>query len=145
MMTWLSKIDPNVAISVVAAILAFLYQHLFSPSAQAKIAQRIADALYVADSVMGALVAASPPGTTKQDLEVRLWNAAKLQLAHIGVNLDKIPPAIESAARAQIAKWLTQLPDASSGKAPALAPVPALPPIPPPPPVAVIPPKDPAP
>ena len=143
MLAWLGKLDPNVAIPMIATLLAFLYHHLLSPSAQAKIAQRIADALYAADGVMGALVAASPPGTTKQDLEVRLWNAAKLQLAHVGVDLDKIPPAIESAARAQIAKWLAQLPDASSGK-PTLAPVPALPPIPTPP-VAVIPPKEPTP
>lgn len=132
MMTWLGKLDPNVAVPVAVALLTFLYHHLLSPAAQAKIAQRVSDALFVADSVMSALVVASPPGTTKGDLEGKLWDAVKLQLAHVGLDVDKLPPAIESAARAQVTKWLAQLPDASSSK-------PSTPAVPP---IAVIPPKE---
>lgn len=117
MLTWLSKIDPNVVVGLVTAIAGYLWHQFASPSAQQKVQDGIATALSLADTVMGQLVAMSP-GLSKSQLEADLWTAAKLQLRHIGLDPDKLPPAVTAAAGALVQKWLAQATVASSQATP---------------------------
>ena len=112
MLSWLAKLDPNVVVSVVVALATYAYHALLSPATQAKVADAVqstvATALDISDRVMSALVAAAPPGTKRADLEAQLWTAARVQLAHIGLDPDKLPPAIKAAAEALVQKYLAQ-------------------------------------
>jgi hypothetical protein len=105
MLAWLSKIDPNTVVALVSALALYVY-HQLSPAVQQKIADALNTALDTSDKVMAALVAAAPAGTTKADLEAELWTAAKVQLEHIGLDPDKLPPAAQAAAKALVDKYL---------------------------------------
>ena len=105
MLAWLSKIDPNTVIAIVSAIVLYGY-HRLSPAAQQKIADTLNTVLDTTDKIMAALVAVAPAGTTRADLEAELWTAAKVQLQHVGLDPDKLPPAAQSAVKALVDKWL---------------------------------------
>lgn len=105
MWMWLSKIDPNTVVAIASAIVLYVY-HRLSPSAQKSIADTLNTVLDTTDKIMSALVAAAPAGTTRADLEAELWTAAKVQLQHVGLDPDKLPPAAQSAIKALVDKWL---------------------------------------
>ena len=80
--TWLAKLDPNVAVPIAVSALVYAYHVLLSPSARAKIAAAISDAIQLADRALAAAVALAPAGTTEAQLEADLLAVAKAQLAH---------------------------------------------------------------
>ena len=46
--SWLSRLDPNVAVPIVVSLLAYFYHALLSPAAQAKVAAAVNDAMELA-------------------------------------------------------------------------------------------------
>lgn len=110
MWSWISKIDPNVVIGLAVSAAVYIY-HQLSPAKQASIAADLSaaqkDALQVADQVMAGLaIAAAVGGMTPDQLRSQLWAEAKIQLGHIGINTDALPPAISSAIDALVNKYL---------------------------------------
>lgn len=108
---WISKIDPNVVFAAVVGAAGFVYHHWLSPSQQAAVAKALSDAqknaLTVADQVMAGLaIAAAVEGKTPEQLRAQLWAAAKVQLGHIGLNPDDLPPAITDAVDALVGKYI---------------------------------------
>lgn len=118
MSAWLGKIDPNTVITLVTLLAGFLWHQFASPAAQQKAAASWQAALDVAEKIMGQLVAAAPRGTTQAELEAMLVSAANTQLAHIGLDPSKLPPAVSAAVKALVARVLSQLPaqSVSGGK-----------------------------
>jgi hypothetical protein len=107
--TWLAKLDPNVAVPIVLSVLAFLYHTLLSPTAQAKFASALNDAMELGQKAIDAALALAPAGTTAAQLEGDLLNMAKAQLQHAGLDPDKLPPVVTSLVQAlvnvAVAKW----------------------------------------
>jgi hypothetical protein len=102
--TWLGKLDPNVAVPIVVSALVYAYHVLLSPSARAKIAAAISDAIQLADRALAAAVALAPAGTTEAQLEADLLAVAKAQLAHAGLDPDKLPPVVLALVKALVAQ-----------------------------------------
>ena len=102
--TWLAKLDPNVAVPIAASALVYAYHVLLSPSARAKIAAAISDAIQLADRALAAAVALAPAGTTEAQLEADLLAVAKAQLAHAGLDPDKLPPVVLALVKALVAQ-----------------------------------------
>lgn len=139
MSDWLSKTNPNVVIPIVAGALVFLYHQFVSPSTRAKVAQTTSDTIDTllarVDQIMETLVLVAPKGTTKADLQAQLWATAKVQLTHIGINLDKIPEAYQHALETMIAGYLDDYERKHQATPPIALPSPTRPqevPIPPP-------------
>jgi hypothetical protein len=151
--TWLSKLDPNVVVPIVVSALVYAYHVLLSPSARAKIAAAVNDAIQLADRALATAVALAPAGTTEAQLEGDLLAIAKAQLAHAGLDPDKLPPVVLALVKALVAQavagWkATQTPPTSSGtgsvSAPVSAPVSVSTPAPQAVPIVTIPPSPPA-
>jgi hypothetical protein len=107
-MTWLSQINPNVAATLLLALLGYLYHVLLSPAAQAKVTAAIKDAMALADRAVGIAVTLAPPGTTAAQLEAELLSLAKAQLAHAGLDPDKLPAPALALVKALVAQGLAQ-------------------------------------
>jgi hypothetical protein len=132
--SWLAKLDPNVAVPIVLSALAFLYHTFLSPTAQAKVAAALNDAMELAQKAIDAAVALAPAGTTAAQLESDLLNIAKTQLQHAGLDPNKLPPVVLSLAQAlvnvAVGKWRATQP----APQPQAVPIVSIPPIPPVPP-----------
>lgn len=130
---WLAKLDPNIAIPVLVALVTFGYHSLFSPSAQAKIAAAVNDAFELAERAVNAALAVAPAGTTAAQLVADLESVAKAQLAHAGLDPSKLPPVVlslvQALVKAAIAKWqaTNPAPQSADPAAPNFKPQPALP------------------
>lgn len=109
MFSWLGQLDPNLVVGLFVSLAAFVY-HQFSPATQAKMTDAAQSALQttlqIADEIMSGIVAASPPGTTREMLQHELWSVARVQLKHLGLDPDKLPPAVEAAVNGLVSKWL---------------------------------------
>lgn len=110
MWSWLSKIDPNVIVGLATLVGGYIW-HKLSPSTQASIAADLSqaqkNALAVADQVMAALaIAAAVEGKTPEQLRAQLYAAAKVQLGHIGLDPDKLPPAVIDAIDSLVGKYV---------------------------------------
>jgi hypothetical protein len=106
--SWLSRLDPNVAVPILVSLLAYLYHALLSPAAQAKVASAVNDAMELAQKAIDAALALAPAGTTAAQLEGDLLNLAKAQLAHAGLDPDKLPPVVTSLVQALVNVALAQ-------------------------------------
>lgn len=111
---WLSRLDPNIAVPLLLSVAAFLYHSLLSPSAQAKLASAVKDAIDLASKAVDAALALSPAGMTAAQLEAELLNVAKAQLAHAGLDPDKLPPVVLSLVRAIVNAAIAKRQTASS-------------------------------
>jgi hypothetical protein len=124
--TWLGKLDPNVAVPIALSVLAFLYHHLLSASAQAKAAAALDSAMNLAEKAIGAAVQLAPAGTTQAELEADLLNVAKAQLVHAGLDPAKLPPVVLSLAQALVnvalGKWRATQPATQLKVAPVTPP-----------------------
>lgn len=110
MWDWLAQLNPNVVLGVITTVGTVIY-HWLSPSTQAKVQQAAADvqhtALQVADGVLNALtIAAAAQGMTRAQLQSELWAAAKSQLQHVGIDVDHMPPALNTMVNALVSKYL---------------------------------------
>lgn len=106
MSDWLSHLDPNVVVAIVIALVTYIDHRFLSPTAKGKLADALTSALDIANEVLDAIVASSPPGTTKAELEAKLWAALKTQLQHFGYNPDKLSSAITAMAQALVSRAL---------------------------------------
>lgn len=107
MSDWLSHLDPNVTIALVVGLLTYLDHRFLSPNAKDKLASTLSEVLAFAGTVLDSMVAASPPGTTREQLEGQLWDALNTQLAHFGFDPKKLQPAVLAMAKALIADALS--------------------------------------
>lgn len=103
-MSFLSSIgiDPTFLVGGAIALGTYIYHRLVPP----KTNDTLTDALATAKSVMKSLIAQAPAGVDVRSLEAQLIGAAKIQLAHIGLSADKLPPAAQAAMTALVDEML---------------------------------------
>lgn len=103
MWSWLGQINPNVVITIVSALVMFVYHKLTPPPAQSAIDR----AVEAVRAVLVSAVTQETKGKTPAEIETMLRGFAAVQLAKLGYVAGKYPPLLQAAVDAAVHEAIT--------------------------------------